>query len=221
MAFLIKDYTTQAGRRILVIDHAIPEEIGHALYAYFNQHVLWSFDANDAQDGDNVQFVHGLENELMADSPLWQYLERYLTKFFGPGYLPYNCSVNHTRQGDSPMEHQDTYDASAQDVSLLLYLNPRWNLNFAGETVYFDEKGEIEFSVLPKFLRLAIHEGYIRHASRPPTPACTSSRYTLAIKAATEEAYRTEQIAAEQASEDEGQASALEQTLFGRIRPAA
>ncbi|MEM6406645.1 MAG: hypothetical protein AAF669_08680 [Pseudomonadota bacterium] len=146
MAFLIKDYTTQVGRRILVIDHAIPEEIGHDLYTYVHKHVLWSFDANEEKNSDNVQFVHGLDNDLIEHSPLWQHLEKYIAKFFGSGYVPYNCSINHTRVADSPLEHRDTYDESAQDISLLLYLNPHWNLNFSGETVYFDEQGEISNS---------------------------------------------------------------------------
>ena len=71
------------------------------------------------------------------------------------------------RFGDNPVAHRDTYDPTKKDVTLLLYLNPSWHLNFAGETVYFDEQGEIELAVLPKFRRLGMHEGYINFFELP------------------------------------------------------
>lgn len=221
MALLTKDYTTQTNRRILVIDQAISEEMGQHLYEYVNQHIIWAFDANEQNNGDNVQFIHTLDNDLIKSSPLWQHLQRYINKFYGPGYIPYNCSINHTRFGDNPMDHRDTYDESAKDVSLLLYLNPYWNKNFSGETVYFDEQGEIELSVLPKFCRLAMHEGYVNHASRAPSRLLKKSRYTLAIKATPDTKYRIQRLADdEQSADDEPHHTTahLENYIFGQTR---
>ena len=217
MASLVQDYVTRSGRKILVIDYAISEYMGNDLYEYFHRYANWSFEENE---GDNVKFIHGLSNALIEGSPLWKTLCLYVRKFFGNGYTPYNCSVNHTRFGDSPLSHRDTYNAEVQDITLLLYLNPKWNMNFSGETVYFDEAGEIEFSVLPKFCRLAIHEAYIEHASRSPAQIFTGSRYTLAIKATPDEAYLQSRISEDAPSDHvmEQRKSDLEGRIFGRLR---
>ena len=93
-------------------------------------------------------------------------------------------------------------------------------MNFSGETVYFDEAGEIEFSVLPKFCRLAIHEAYIDHASRSPAQIFTGSRYTLAIKATPDVAYLQSRIMEDAPSDHamEQKKSDLERRIFGRLR---
>lgn len=207
MAVLVKDFTTESNRKILVIDYAVSEDMANMLYQYFHYHVLWNHDNNENQDGDNVNFIHTLTNEKIEDSPLWELLIKYITKFFGRGYRPYNCSVNLTRFGDAPLMHRDTYDEEAKDVTLLLYLNPFWNQDLSGETVYFDERGEIELSVLPKFCRLAIHEGYVNHASRSPSRIFNGTRYTLAIKATPDDKYRSSRL-----DEDDQPQSASDQT---------
>ena len=222
MARLTRDYTTRAGRKILIIDDVVSEQMAKALYEYFHFYAGWSFDNVEDIRGDNVPSVFGLPNELIENSPLWAILNKYIQKFFGPDYKPYNCSVNHTRFGDTPTIHRDTYDKQVQDITLLLYLNPEWNVDFSGETVYFDEQNEIEFSVLPKFCRLAIHEGYIKHASRTPTALFRNSRYTLAIKATPDKKYLATKLAEEQEylDGDKVQLSKkleLEKQIFGQI----
>lgn len=217
MASLVHDLLTRAGRKIVVIDYAISEEMAKALYEYFHYYVEWGFDANEENAGDNVQFIHAMDNHLIQKSPVWNQLRKYVDKFFGKGYIPYNCSVNHTRFGDNPMDHRDTDNERAKDITLLLYLNPHWNMNFSGETVYFDERGEIELAVLPKFCRVAIHEGYVRHSSRPPARVFESSRYTLAIKAAPEQCYRERRIDADNQPNQDGlrRKAFLEEQIFG------
>ncbi len=194
MDSIVHDYLTQAGRKVVVIDNAVPTEIGNDLYEYMQYFGQWNFDFDEDEDSDGVPFIHCFDNELIRQSPLWDLLKKPLRQHFGEAYVPYDCSVNHLRFGDNPLAHRDTYDPTKKDVTLLLYLNPSWHLNFAGETVYFDEQGEIELAVLPKFRRLGMHEGYINHAARAPSSLFKSSRYTLAIKATPEIAYYQERI---------------------------
>ncbi|HIE01197.1 MAG TPA: hypothetical protein EYP59_13065 [Thiotrichaceae bacterium] len=189
MDSIVHDYTTKAGRKVVVIDNAIPTEIGNDLYEYMQYFGRWNFNPDEDEDSDMVPFIHGFDNDLIHHSPLWSLLKKPLIQHFGEGFVPYDCSVNHLRFGDNPIDHRDTHDPKKKDVTLLLYLNPSWNLNFAGETVYFDEQGEIELAVLPKFRRLAMHEGYINHAARAPSRLFKGARYTLAIKATPDMAY--------------------------------
>jgi hypothetical protein len=221
MASLVHDHKTKIGRKIVVIDYAIAETMGQFLYEYFNHYALWGFGGNEDNKGDNVPFICLLDNGLIQHSPLWEELQKYVKKFFGSGYIPYNCSVNHTRFGDSPMDHRDTHDEIAKDITLLLYLNPYWNLNFSGETVYFDEQGEIELSLLPKFCRLAIHEGFIRHTSRAPGRLFAKSRFTLAIKATPDVEYLKKRLEDEAPEADNkawiNRKNFLEQSIFGGI----
>jgi hypothetical protein len=219
MDSIVHDYLTKAGRKVVVIDNAIPTEIGNDLYEYMQYFGQWNFNPDEDEDSDMVPFIHGFENEFIRQSPLWDLLKKPIIEHFGEGYVPYDCSVNHIRFGDNPIDHRDTHDPTKKDVTLLLYLNPSWNLNFAGETVYFDEQGEIELAVLPKFLRIAMHEGYINHAARAPSSLFKGARYTLAIKATPDMAYLKTRIHEDEPEDKEmiNRQTVLSKRLFGDI----
>lgn len=218
MARLVRDFTTRAGRKIFVIDEAIPEDLGFALYEYFHYHVTWRSNAKKGHPDENVSFLHWVSPNLIQASPIWALLEAYIVKFFGPNFKPYVSVVNNTRHGDHLFEHRDSDNQNVADVSMLLYLNPHWKPSFSGETVYYDERGEIEFSVLPKFCRLAIHECHVGHASREPSRMVNNNRYTLALQATSDQDYFAERVASEAhlADEDQQRKVTLEQQIFGK-----
>jgi Rps23 Pro-64 3,4-dihydroxylase Tpa1-like proline 4-hydroxylase len=59
---------------------------------------------------------------------------------------------------------------------------PEWRLEWDGETVFFDAKGEVMAGVRPAPNRAVIFDSRIPHAGRAPSRACTALRVTVAFK---------------------------------------
>lgn len=77
------------------------------------------------------------------------------------------------------------YDAHRDnEVTLILYLNDEWRLDWAGETVVFKERGDIEKAVLPRKNRIFSFPSNRLHAPRPLAKACEGLRVVLVVKVA-------------------------------------
>jgi hypothetical protein len=220
---VFQDMINKAGRRILVIDQATDPEQTNYFFEYINEHGVWGLNPYSAfgdanHENDNVPFIHGFNSRSIESSPFWKkQLYPYIERFFGAGYRPYDSSVNNGRFGDNPTDHRDTYQKTSGAITLLLYLNPVWNMNHAGETVFFSDEHEIELALLPKFCRLVIFDGYINHAARPPSRLFLGTRYTLAIKAIPFNPHAVKQSEAEAGDESarEARFAFLHRALFG------
>jgi SM-20-related protein len=66
--------------------------------------------------------------------------------------------------------------------TVIVYLNEKWNIDWAGETVIFDQDLEIEKSILPKYGRILIFDSNKLHAARPISRACSILRTVLVFK---------------------------------------
>ena len=96
-------------------------------------------------------------------------------------YAPYRAYTNVASYGDVLFTHRDCLPGQ-RDLTALWYVCAEWDFEWGGETVFFDEAGEIACSVRPKPGRLVLFDGDILHAGRPPSRICYHPRYTLAIK---------------------------------------
>lgn len=97
------------------------------------------------------------------------------------GYRPYRAYTNVATYGDMLFTHVDCSE-NAGEVTALWYLCRDWDLEWGGETVFYDESDEIAVSVRPRPGRLVMFDGAIRHVGRPPNRMCYAPRYTMAIK---------------------------------------
>lgn len=185
MATLTLDGQTADGRRVLIIDEAISEDMARDLFDLAESSPGWGYGAPGFQDdSDQVPFIHGFEVEELLASPLWQQLQEHVRRHLGEGYQPYDVSINHLRFGDNPVEHRDNNNPDVSHMTLLLYLNPDWRPDYSGESVVYSEDGEVDYAVMPRFRRLAMWDGATMHSARAPTPAFPGVRYTLAVKIA-------------------------------------
>ena len=102
---------------------------------------------------------------------------------FAPGkrYRPYRSYVNVAHFGDMLYTHTDCLPG-ADELTALWYVCDRWDHEWGGETVFFDEGRDLRAAVLPRPGRLALFDGAILHAGRPPNRNCHASRFTFALK---------------------------------------
>jgi hypothetical protein len=80
--------------------------------------------------------------------------------------------------GGSP--HLD--DSRPGTYTLLYYPMPVWEHLWEGETVFYDEAGEVALAVRPKPNRAVFFDSRIPHAGRAPSRLCTALRVTVAFK---------------------------------------
>ena len=88
-----------------------------------------------------------------------------------------NCSV----YGDGYYVHRDCA-AHERHVTALYYANLEWQLDWGGETVYYNDNEDAELAITPRPGRLVIARGALLHRGNVPTRACHEERYTLAYK---------------------------------------
>jgi len=126
-------------------------------------------------------FVSEMPMAALQHVPLLAKTLELLNATFAGEYAAYRAYTNLALPGDLLYSHVDC-TADQRDVTALWYLCRTWHIDWAGETVFFNDLNEIALSVLPKPGRLALFDGRIRHAGRPPTRIATESRYTFAMK---------------------------------------
>lgn len=73
-------------------------------------------------------------------------------------------------------------DARPGSYTLLYYPMAEWREEWEGETVFYDEDGEVALSVRPRPNRAVLFDSRIRHAGRAPGRAFPGLRVTVAYK---------------------------------------
>ncbi|MGH8126255.1 MAG: 2OG-Fe(II) oxygenase [Rhodanobacteraceae bacterium] len=96
-------------------------------------------------------------------------------------YRIYRCYCNHAAYGDMLFTHTDA-KPGRKGLTALWYIAPEWNVEWGGETLFYNKDQDAEAVVTPRPGRLVIFDGAITHVGRPPNRVCYAPRYTLALK---------------------------------------
>ena len=96
-------------------------------------------------------------------------------------YRVYRSYCNYAAYGDMLFTHTDCRPEE-QDLTALWYIAPEWNVEWGGETLFFNSQMDAEAVVTPRPGRLVVFDGTITHVGRPPNRICYAPRYTLAFK---------------------------------------
>lgn len=169
------------GRLIRVFDGLLPQ-VGDYVAALGRA----SFTRTEIARPDTAEYRHWateVKLESLIRQPIFEPTRQAVMTFSTRdyGYRPYRAYTNVASYGDMLFTHVDCLP-DQQDLTALWYLCDGWDVEWGGETVFFDAAGEIGFSVLPRPGRLVVFDGAITHAGRPPNRICYVPRYTFAIK---------------------------------------
>lgn len=99
----------------------------------------------------------------------------------GAAYRVYRSYCNHAAYGDMLFTHTDSLPGQ-DDLTALWFIAPEWNVEWGGETLFFNSDMDAEVAVSPRPGRLIVFDGRIPHVGRPPNRICYAPRYTLAFK---------------------------------------
>lgn len=143
------------------------------------------FTRNEVARPDVAAFRHWASEipvEALRQLPVWE-PTRHALEQFNPGrrYDVYRSYVNANFYGDMLFTHTDCLPGS-DELTALWYLCTVWDHEWGGETLFFDSRNDARAVVSPRPGRLAIFNGNLTHAGRPPSRICVEPRFTLALK---------------------------------------
>ena len=169
------------GQRLRVFDGYLPDAS-----AYVAGLGKAAFTRTEVARPETAQYRHwATETKLenLLKQPIYELTRRAVAGFgsAGIGYRPYRAYTNVASFGDMLFTHTDCLPGQG-DLTALWYLCDDWNIEWGGETMFYDQHGEVAVAIAPKPGRLVIFDGSILHAGRPPNRICYAPRYTFAIK---------------------------------------
>jgi Rps23 Pro-64 3,4-dihydroxylase Tpa1-like proline 4-hydroxylase len=175
-------------------DDIFPKEVWVNLWEYFNNRASfrygwpsdkrvsefthWHIDflntANSNQENAEIELYKKQEFGVVAAA--WSHLKATHLK----GHKLVRCYANAHTYGVEGYVHSDTLIEG--NYTTLIYLVPEWRSEWAGETVFMNDEGELVKSVLPKANRGVIFDGQQLHAARAVSRICPGLRITLMFK---------------------------------------
>ncbi len=176
-------YTAEIdGGRIAVYDDLLPNDELLKLWSILNRA---GFTRTEIARPDTAEHRHWA-TEIPVDAlPSMPFLAPTLAAAaaFAPAtaYRAYRSYVNVAHYGDMLFTHSDCLPG-AGEITALWYVCDRWDHEWGGETVFLDANHDVRAAVSPKPGRLALFDGALLHAGRPPSRICYVPRYTLALK---------------------------------------
>ncbi len=180
-------------RTIAQFDDLIPPANLRAAQDYFATKVRWQYGwpqgLRDPFSHWNIDFLHArldnkenLEDELYGNPDFKPIADIWNILRGGPmyGHPLVRCYANAHTYGVEGYLHTDSNDPG--NYTAVVYLNPAWKTDWAGELILFDEKRDSFYAVLPKPGRVAIIPGDVVHAARAVSRMCPAIRVSLAFK---------------------------------------
>jgi SM-20-related protein len=170
------------GREVRVYDGLLQMNDIQGLTAALQQ---GAFTHTESARPDTSAFKHWVLNIPMQSAtqlPVYQPTLAAAGGFrTGTEYRIYRCYCNYASYGDMLFTHTDC-PPGAGELTALWFIAPEWNVEWGGETLFFDSSMDAQVAVSPRPGRLVVFDGSLPHVGRPPNRICFASRFTLAYK---------------------------------------
>jgi SM-20-related protein len=179
---------------ILVLDDFLPPDVYENLAQFVaNETMSYGSRSNSSTDPHghwsrkfvtagkhnlaDVSYLLDGDEEFDAINAAWKFLRATRLK----SSVLIRCYLNGYTYGTDGYFHTDS--ERADEHTAIVFMNDEWNPDWAGETVFLDERGDIVRSALPKRNRAVIFPARLRHAGRGVSRKCVELRQTLVFKA--------------------------------------
>lgn len=142
-------------------------------------HQFYNFTPVDDPDYFQNAGIQGSNNNLYLD--ILSYLEAKIPNL-PPRQDLYSSYINVLRYGNSPGIHVDAPYFVPENKTVLVYLNPVWDAQWGGETIFFDDDLDCRKAIQPRAGRVVVFDGRIPHTGRTGTIRFLYNRYVLTYK---------------------------------------
>ena len=188
------------GSAVQVIDDLFPEPLRNSLietmswmpvhflnrkdrYQSHDLDVHWYYPlavSEQADRGDVEDQFAALDEHLQCVTQCWELIK----STYAHPVRVYECMLGANAFGTEGSLHHDIRSAAARPRhhTVLVYCNAKWDLAWAGETLVFDNQGEISAAVMPKPGRVMKIAGDPLHVGRSTSRICPTDRRVLVFK---------------------------------------
>lgn len=169
------------GKPIWVFDELCPESEVRDLYKGLGAS---AFKRDEIARPDTENYRHwavNLHNMQIGSLPVYQRCLDAIESKTGKRFKAYRGYVNYASFGDMLFTHTDCLPGQ-NELTVLVYICPEWDIEWGGETMFYNSEDDCVFACTPKPGRVVIFNGAIKHVGRPPNRICYNPRYTLAFK---------------------------------------
>ncbi|MDM7860067.1 2OG-Fe(II) oxygenase [Alteromonas sp. ASW11-36] len=143
-----------------------------------------AYRKNEVARPDTQDYKHwavNLSEQQILALPLYANLMNAVEQATGKRYKAYRGYCNHSAYGDMLFTHTDCLPQN-DEMTALVYVCPKWDIEWGGETLFFNRDDDCAYACTPKPGRVVVFNGAIKHVGRPPNRICYAPRYTLAFK---------------------------------------
>lgn len=135
---------------------------------------------DDPDRADVEPALRDLDDKLQCVTHCW---EKIKATYAHPVRL-YECMLSANAFGtEGNLHHDIAYpEARARHHTVLVYCNALWNIEWAGETLVFDDANEVTAAVVPKPGRVMKIAGDPAHVGRSVSRTCPTDRRVLVFK---------------------------------------
>lgn len=163
---------------IEILDDLVPAPLHAAAWATC-MGSTWRF-GHGSRGGGSARFWRmELENDS-AFGEIWRRAQPRCEALAGVPLKVLSQYANGHTYGLGGEPHIDT--SAPGSFTLLYYPNPVWENGWDGETVFYDNNGEVAFAVRPRPNRALFFDARVLHNGRAPSRFCTELRVTVAYK---------------------------------------
>ena len=168
------------GRKIQVFDNLLPGNVLNTLIRRFYNAAFKKTEVGRPDTANFPHWSHELEASNLSSEDFWKHTVDGVKHFNSKNkWKVYRAYVNYSAFGECMFSH---VDAKSRELTCLWYLVPEWDIDWGGETIFYDHDDEVSFACAPKAGRLVVFDSQIKHSGRSPQKICFHSRFTLAIK---------------------------------------
>ena len=161
----------------IIEDLALPDPFAEA--CKLSRASGWSYGSG-SHDGDWGRFWYLPLAGIAVFDAIWQGAKEQCERLVGGELQVLRQYANGHTYGLGGKPHLD--DTQAGSYTLLYYPMDAWPMEWEGETVFYDEHGEVALSVRPKPNRAILFDSRILHQGRAPSRQCPALRVTVAYK---------------------------------------
>lgn len=170
------------GRDLIVLDDVFSEKERESIAKVVGA-APFARSESSRHDTANIRhFATNFNKHEIMSSRLGDVARQVVKKYFpGERHGAYRTYCNMGLYGDSAYTHRDANPGS-KNVTFLLFANPFWELDWGGETLFYNDKGDCVAAVNPKPGRVILFRGAITHRAGIANRECYVPRYTIALK---------------------------------------
>lgn len=171
-----------SGRELFVIDNVFSKEEVRAIAAHAHRGPAYRRQGDRRDTRKNLSFAAHYDRAGMLKTFVGERITELMTRYFpNDTLLPSQFYSNLGYFGDSAYPHRDCPPWS-KGVTALVYPNPKWDVQWGGETLFYNDEGDAVTGVTPRPGRVALFRAAMMHRPGLVSRECYAARLTLACK---------------------------------------